>query len=69
MPNLSETAMKNKKNYDKNYAHTNFRSKCIAFNVKNPDDIALLEWVQKQENGNQYIKNLIRKDMEKNQDV
>ena len=69
MATLSEHAMKNKKEYDKKYARTFFKSKCIAFNVKDPNDIALLEWVQKQENGNQYIKQLIREDMEKHQNV
>ena len=65
MTNLSETARKNKRAYDNAYARQNFASKNIAFNKRYPEDLALLEWVQQQPNGNQYIKQLIREDMER----
>lgn len=69
MAKLSKKALQNKKEYDKNYAKTYFKGKYIAFNVKDPSDIALLEWVQAQPNGNQYIKQLIREDMQRAKNV
>ena len=64
MTKLSEKALNNKKAYDKQYARENFKGKHIVFNLKDPDDMALLEWTKIQsEGGNQYIKRLIREDM------
>ena len=64
MIKLSETALKNKRAYDKEYAKKNFKSKLITFNKLVPDDIQLLDWVNSQtEQGNNYIKRLIREDM------
>ena len=56
----------NKKIYNKKYAKNNFKCKNIAFNKNIPEDIILLDWIKVQaEGGNQYIKRLIREDMER----
>ena len=55
-----------KARYDMDYAKKNITRKHIPFNKNNPDDMALLEWVNKQPNATQYIKNLIREDMVRN---
>lgn len=60
---LSEKALANKKAYNNEYAKKFFKSKLISFNTKFAEDMELLNWIQGQENGNQYIKDLIRKDM------
>ena len=63
---LSEKSMERKKAYDKQYAKKNFKGKYIVFNLQYPEDMALLEWTNAQpEAGNQYIKRLIREDMER----
>ena len=63
---MSEKAKLKKKEYDTAYAKKNFKCKNIAFNMLNPEDFALLEWVKQQsEGGNKYIKRLIREDMER----
>ena len=65
---LSDRALRNKRVYDKDYAKKYLKGKSITFNTLYPEDIALLEWVKKQgEGGNQYIKRLIREDMERRQ--
>ena len=62
----SDLAKMNKKAYDAAYAKKNFKCKSIAFNTLYPADMALLDWVKQQaEGGTQYIKRLIREDMEK----
>jgi len=66
MVKLSETATENKRAYDKEYARKYLKGKCVVFNLQYPEDIALLEWANAQpENGNQYIKRLIREDKER----
>lgn len=63
---LSEKSMERKRKYDVAYAKQFFKCKNIAFNTLYPEDIALLDWVKSQpENGSQYIKRLIREDMER----
>lgn len=64
MNKLSEKAKANKTAYNMDYAKKYFKSKVLSFNTQYPEDIALLDWVKKQENGTQYIKDLIRADME-----
>ena len=61
---LSETAKAKKTAYNMAYAKKNFKCKCLQFNKVIPEDIALLNWVNSQANGTQYIKDLIRTDME-----
>lgn len=62
---LSPEAKANKKAYNKTYSKEHFKGKNLIFNTSNPEDMALLDWIQGQETGTQYIKNLIRKDMER----
>ena len=66
MQKRTEKAIKNKKAYDAQYIKKYFKQKTIPFNTKVESDIALLDWVKEQpEGGNQYIKRLIREDMER----
>ena len=51
--------------YDIQYAREHIKRKIIPFNVEKYDDLLLLEWLSQQENITEYIKQLIRKDMEK----
>ena len=52
-----------KQAYDNQYEKTNLRQ--IKLNINRKTEPELLEWIEKQENIQGYIKNLIRKDMEK----
>ena len=66
MPNLSAEALKNKREYDKQYQRENFKGKYITFNKKVPEDMEMYEWIRtRPEQGNCYIKRLIREDMER----
>ena len=52
--------------YIRQYISENRTTKNLTFNKKNADDMAMLEWLNSREEGfNKYIKNLIRKDMQK----
>ena len=62
---LSEYALANKKKYNNEYAKNFFKSKLIQFNVQYPDQMEMLDWINAQpEGGNEYIRRLIRADME-----
>ena len=62
---LSEYALANKKKYNNEYAKNFFKSKLIQFNVQYPDQMEMLEWINAQpEGGNEYIRRLVRADME-----
>ncbi len=61
---LSPEAEAKKKAYNKEYARTHLKGKNLGFNISDPDDMALLEWIKQHENGTEYIKSLIRTDME-----
>ena len=62
---LSESALANKKKYNNEYAKNFFKSKLIQFNVQYPDQMEMLDWINAQpEGGNEYIRRLIRADME-----
>ena len=50
--------------YDMNYAKAHITRKHIPFNDTVPEDVELLAWLSKQENVTQYIKQLIRADIE-----
>lgn len=52
-----------KQAYDQQYEKTNLRQ--IKLNINRKTEPELLEWIEKQENIQGYIKNLIREDMEK----
>lgn len=62
---MSAEALKNKREYDKRYARENFIGKNIAFNKNNQYDMEVLEWIRKQNNGNEYIKRLVYEDKQK----
>ena len=55
----------NKGEYDKQYAKEHIRRKHIPFNDTDPEDMALLAWINRQPNATRYIKNLVREDMRK----
>lgn len=48
-----------------NEYHKAMKNKLLSFNPANPDDMKLWDHLMKQDNVTGYIKNLIRKDMEK----
>ena len=55
----------NQKEYIKEYQRENRITKKVTFNRKNPDDMAMVEWLDNRPEGIvQYLKTLIREDME-----
>lgn len=55
-----------KSKYDQEYHKANYITKRIPFNKQIPEDLKLLTFAESQpENFTQYIKRLIRQDMEK----
>ena len=58
-----------KNKYDQEYNKAHIRRKFIPFNDTKPEDAELLEWLAQQGNVTQYIKGLIRDDMESKQIV
>lgn len=54
----------NKGEYDKQYAKEHITRKFIPFNDTNPDDSELLAWLATKPNVTQYIKQLIKADIE-----
>ena len=59
----------NKAAYDMEYAKKHITRKFLPFNDTNPEDAELLEWLAQQGNVTQYMKGLIRDDMESKQIV
>ena len=55
----------NKSEYDMEYNRRNIKRKFIPFNIQNPEDLELLEWLAGK-NVSAYVKELIRADMENN---
>ena len=53
-----------KTKYDIEYARAHVKRKFIPFNDTNPEDAELLKWLSCKENVTQYVKGLIRADME-----
>ena len=51
--------------YDQQYLREHVFTKRVPFNDTNPEDTELLTWVNAQGNFTQYIKRLIREDMER----
>ena len=49
--------------YDQEYARAHIKRKFIPFNDTNQEDAELLSWLAQQNNVTQYIKGLIRDDM------
>ena len=54
----------NKAEYDKEYNRTHITRKFIPFNDTVPEDVEMLEWLSKVGNVTQYVKRLIREDLE-----
>ena len=52
--------------YDKQYAKDHIKRKHIPFNDTVPEDQELLSWLATKPNVTQYVKQLIREDMERN---
>lgn len=55
--------------YDMQYAKENVVKKLVPFNLRKPEDVALLDWLNRVGKGNVtgYIKGLIMKDMKENE--
>ncbi len=51
--------------YDQQYLKENITKKSITFNRNKPEDMRVLEWINQQNNSNQYIKGLVLEDMER----
>lgn len=62
--NLSEYAKRKKLQYDTKYMKSRVLQKTIGFNRGNEEDMKLYNWVNRQQNQTQYIKGLIREDMD-----
>ena len=58
-----------KTKYDIEYARAHIKCKRIPFNDQKQEDAELLEWLGQQGNVTQYVKRLIREDMESKQIV
>ena len=56
-----------KNKYDQEYNKAHIRRKFIPFNDTKQEDKELLAWLSEQGNVTQYVKGLIREDMERNQ--
>ena len=53
-----------KQTYDKDYNQKNVLVKRLPFNRNNPDDVELLAFLEAHGNTTQYLKKLIRRDLE-----
>ena len=60
------TWKKNKIAYDTEYNRQNIRMKHVMFNMRIPEEVELLEWLESQKSKSAYIKGLIRADMNLN---
>ena len=58
-----------KKAYDQDYNQKNVFVKRLPFNRNNPDDVELLAFLEAHGNTTQYLKKLIRRDMESHPDT
>ena len=54
-----------KSEYDKEYAKNHITRKFIPFNDTVPEDVELLEWLATVGNVTQYVKRLIREDIQR----
>lgn len=62
---LSEASKRAKAAYDKKYMKNNVKQRTIGFNIGDPEDMAMYNWIGQQVNGTKYIKDLVREDMRK----
>jgi len=66
MGKLSDYARKNKYAYNTKYMKKMIKQRTISFNQSDPEDMKLYDWIGKQKpSGTQYIKGLVREDMNK----
>ena len=63
MKDQSDQAKRKKSAYDVAYIMSHVKQKRINFNDQNEEDMKLLDWLERQSNQNQYMKDLIRDDM------
>ena len=67
--NREVTPLRNKAkkySYDQGYLAENITKVSLTFNRRVPEDMELMEWLKsKPEGRNQYIKRLLREDMER----
>ena len=59
--------MFDKNKYDQEYAKTHITRKFIPFNDTVKEDAEMLSWLKAKGNVTQYVKRLIREDMERTQ--
>lgn len=57
--------MRDKYAYDQQYIKDHIKMRSIPFNTGKQEDMELMDWLAKQSNATQYIKRLIREDMER----
>ncbi len=55
--------------YDAEYNKKFVKVKHVMFNITNPEDVELMEFLDSHESKNAYLKALIRADMEKQKNV
>ena len=60
---MSDAARKNKAVYDTNYVRDHQVQRKIVFNDVVSEDMEILNWLDSKPNKNQYLKDLIREDM------
>ena len=53
----------NKSKYDTEYNKQNVTRKFVPFNRNNPEDVALLDWLNRQGNVTAYVKELVKRDI------
>lgn len=52
--------------YQQDYIKSNLKFKNCTFNLRKPEDVAILEWIDSQPEGaTRYIKRLIKEDYER----
>ena len=62
---LSDEAQRKKNEYNSKYVVTHQSQRKIIFNDTIPEDMEMRDWLDSQPNINQYLKGLIRDDMNK----
>lgn len=61
----SKEARENKKNYDLNYQRSFIKRLHIQFNINDPSDMEILDFLHTKESMQRYVKELIKKEMKK----
>lgn len=63
--NLGPESLQKKSAYDQEYARIYIKRKLLPFNMRVDEDAKIWDWLGEQGNFTQYIKRLIRADMDK----